>query len=158
MLAELQTGVPRACREVDRAGVRTARWLQRRPLHPHRLLAALEDGSLLGVARVHGYLWVATRPGTVIEIDAGFDDCELAEGEEGWRTWPDPFREWLGEEAAFLSSASNDPEEETPCKDSIHPRYRPVVFRDRAAGYAFLTRSTAATTSTISWGTAPSTP
>lgn len=36
-------------------------------------------------------------------------------------------------------------------KDGIHPRYRPVVFRDRAAGYAFLTRSTAATTSTISW-------
>ncbi|EST20648.1 hypothetical protein M878_39145 [Streptomyces roseochromogenus subsp. oscitans DS 12.976] len=24
-----------------------------------------------------------------------------------------------------------------------HPGYRPVVFRDRAAGYAFLTRSTA---------------
>ena len=37
-------------------------------------------------------------------------------------------------------------------KDGIHPHYRPVVFRDRTAGYAFLTRSTAATTSTISWG------
>ena len=27
-------------------------------------------------------------------------------------------------------------------KDGIHPEYRPVIFRDRAAGYAFLTRST----------------
>lgn len=36
-------------------------------------------------------------------------------------------------------------------KDGIHPHYRPVVFRDRAAGYAFLTRSTAATTGTNSW-------
>ena len=181
LLAELQTAVPRACTDVDRAGVRTARWLRRRPLHPHRLLEALEDGSLLGVARIHGYLWVATRPGTVIEMEAGFDGCELAavdawlsatpgvdparvppirravaedrwhpyygdrvqelvlvtldrdpaealqaldaclltdaelaEGEEGWLTWHDPFREWLGEEAAFLSSASNDPEEDTP--------------------------------------------
>ncbi len=181
LLAELQTAVPRTCTQVDRAGVRTARWLRRRPLHPHRLLEALEDGSLLGVARIHGYLWVATRPGTVIEMDAGFDGCELAavdawlsathgvdparvppirravaedrwhpyygdrvqelvlvtldrdpaealqaldaclltdaelaEGEEGWLAWPDPFREWLGEEAAFLSSTSDDPGEDTP--------------------------------------------
>lgn len=27
-------------------------------------------------------------------------------------------------------------------RKGIHPEYRPVVFRDRAAGYAFLTRST----------------
>jgi hypothetical protein len=27
-------------------------------------------------------------------------------------------------------------------KPGIHPEYRRVVFRDRAAGYAFLTRST----------------
>ncbi len=31
------------------------------------------------------------------------------------------------------------------------PDYRPVVFRDRAAGYAFLTRSTATSESTIEW-------
>ncbi|GJF31823.1 50S ribosomal protein L31 type B 2 [Kitasatospora sp. NE20-6] len=29
-------------------------------------------------------------------------------------------------------------------KTGIHPAYRPVVFRDKASGYAFLTRSTAA--------------
>ncbi|GGZ12844.1 50S ribosomal protein L31 type B 2 [Streptomyces inusitatus] len=28
-------------------------------------------------------------------------------------------------------------------KPGIHPPYRPVVFRDKAAGFAFLTRSTA---------------
>ena len=32
-----------------------------------------------------------------------------------------------------------------------HPSYRPVVFRDRAAGYAFLTRSTASSDETIDW-------
>ncbi|WP_320784816.1 type B 50S ribosomal protein L31 [Streptomyces sp. CRN 30] len=32
-----------------------------------------------------------------------------------------------------------------------HPDYHPVVFRDRAAGYAFLTRSTATSDRTIEW-------
>lgn len=32
-----------------------------------------------------------------------------------------------------------------------HPPYGPVVFRDRAAGYAFLTRSTAVSEETIDW-------
>lgn len=34
---------------------------------------------------------------------------------------------------------------------SIHPEYRPVVFRDRAADFAFLTRSTATPSETITW-------
>ncbi len=36
-------------------------------------------------------------------------------------------------------------------KPSIHPTYRPVVFRDKAGDLAFLTRSTVATTRTIVW-------
>ncbi|UCM89472.1 type B 50S ribosomal protein L31 [Streptomyces marincola] len=36
-------------------------------------------------------------------------------------------------------------------KSGIHPEYRPVVFRDRAAGFAFLTRSTATSDRTIEW-------
>ncbi|WP_330243386.1 type B 50S ribosomal protein L31 [Streptomyces sp. NBC_00562] len=32
-----------------------------------------------------------------------------------------------------------------------HPSYSPVVFRDRSAGYAFLTRSTASSDQTIDW-------
>ncbi|WP_059010734.1 type B 50S ribosomal protein L31 [Streptomyces specialis] len=36
-------------------------------------------------------------------------------------------------------------------KDGIHPEYRPVVFRDRAAGFAFLTRSTATSDTTVEW-------
>lgn len=31
----------------------------------------------------------------------------------------------------------------------IHPEYRPVVYRDRAADFAFLTRSTATSEQTI---------
>src|SRR5256714_1965089 len=36
-------------------------------------------------------------------------------------------------------------------KQSIHPDYHPVVFRDRAANFAFLTRSTATSGRTIEW-------
>jgi large subunit ribosomal protein L31 len=36
-------------------------------------------------------------------------------------------------------------------KQAIHPDYRPVVFRDRAANFAFLTRSTATSTRTVDW-------
>ncbi|HET7629888.1 MAG TPA: type B 50S ribosomal protein L31 [Candidatus Saccharimonadales bacterium] len=37
-------------------------------------------------------------------------------------------------------------------KKDLHPTdYRPVVFQDDAAGFAFLTQSTATTTDTIKW-------
>ena len=37
-------------------------------------------------------------------------------------------------------------------KSSIHPQdYRPVVFSDEIAGFAFLTQSTAASSETIKW-------
>ncbi|MFD5736210.1 type B 50S ribosomal protein L31 [Streptomyces sioyaensis] len=36
-------------------------------------------------------------------------------------------------------------------KSGIHPAYRPVVFRDRAAEFAFLSRSTATSDKTIEW-------
>jgi large subunit ribosomal protein L31 len=36
-------------------------------------------------------------------------------------------------------------------KHGIHPQYRPVVFRDPSADFAFLTRSTATSTRTIEW-------
>lgn len=36
-------------------------------------------------------------------------------------------------------------------KSSIHPVSRPVVFRDRAAGTAFLTRSTADAEQRVEW-------
>src|SRR4029077_8226302 len=36
-------------------------------------------------------------------------------------------------------------------KQAIHPDYHQVVFRDRAANFAFLTRSTATSERTITW-------
>ncbi|MFB7243449.1 50S ribosomal protein L31 [Streptomyces populi] len=36
-------------------------------------------------------------------------------------------------------------------RPDIHPESRQVVFRDRSAGVAFLTRSTAHSTKTIEW-------
>lgn len=36
-------------------------------------------------------------------------------------------------------------------KQDIHPEYRPVVFQDASAGFAFLTRSTIRTRETIEW-------
>ena len=36
-------------------------------------------------------------------------------------------------------------------RPGIHPDYQPVVFRDRSAGTAFLTRSTARPAQTVEW-------
>ena len=36
-------------------------------------------------------------------------------------------------------------------KSDTHPDYQQVVFRDQSAGYAFLTRSTATSDTTIEW-------
>ncbi|MEU1543416.1 type B 50S ribosomal protein L31 [Actinacidiphila glaucinigra] len=36
-------------------------------------------------------------------------------------------------------------------RPGIHPDYRPVVFRDRAADFAFLTRSTMTSEKTVVW-------
>lgn len=36
-------------------------------------------------------------------------------------------------------------------KSDIHPNYRPVVFRDASADFAFLTQSTIETSDTIEW-------
>lgn len=36
-------------------------------------------------------------------------------------------------------------------KKGIHPNYRPVVFKDTSADYAFLTRSTVDSKETIKW-------
>ena len=36
-------------------------------------------------------------------------------------------------------------------KKGIHPEYRPVVFRDAGADFAFLSRSTIETNRTITW-------
>lgn len=36
-------------------------------------------------------------------------------------------------------------------RKAIHPEYRPVVFRDRSADFAFLTRSTLTSDKTVAW-------
>ncbi len=36
-------------------------------------------------------------------------------------------------------------------KKDIHPDYRPIVFQDSGADFAFLTRSTVASKETITW-------
>ncbi len=36
-------------------------------------------------------------------------------------------------------------------KKDIHPEYRPVVFRDRSADFAILSRSTIETERTVEW-------
>ena len=36
-------------------------------------------------------------------------------------------------------------------KKDLHPKYRPVVFKDEGAGFAFLSRSTVETKDTIVW-------
>ncbi|TDO54545.1 large subunit ribosomal protein L31 [Kribbella sp. VKM Ac-2527] len=36
-------------------------------------------------------------------------------------------------------------------KKAIHPDYRPVVFRDKSAGFSFLTGSTRESAETVTW-------
>ena len=36
-------------------------------------------------------------------------------------------------------------------RPGIHPSYQPIVFRDKSAGFAFLTRSTLTSSETIEW-------
>ena len=46
---------------------------------------------------------------------------------------------------------NSSPQSEKTMKPKIHPEYRPVVFQDVSAEFAFLTRSTVKTKETIKW-------
>jgi G3E family GTPase len=66
---ELDGALAAPHRPVGRDGVETSRWVRRRPVHPRRLAEAAREGRLTGAVRVHGHLWSATRPSTVLELD-----------------------------------------------------------------------------------------
>ncbi|MGW0993388.1 CobW family GTP-binding protein [Streptomyces sp. NPDC002523] len=55
--------------EADEAGVTTYVWHRRRPFHPERLYAALED-LCCAAARSRGRFWLADRPDTLLAWDA----------------------------------------------------------------------------------------
>ncbi|OII64105.1 cobalamin biosynthesis protein CobW [Streptomyces sp. CC53] len=55
--------------EADAAGVATYVWRSRRPFHPERLYAALEDLTC-AAARSRGRFWLADRPDTLLHWDA----------------------------------------------------------------------------------------
>ncbi|MFC9629509.1 GTP-binding protein [Streptomyces mirabilis] len=55
--------------EADEAGVGTLVWHRRRPFHPERLYAALEDLTC-AAARSRGRFWLADRPDTLLHWDA----------------------------------------------------------------------------------------
>ncbi|AXK37543.1 cobalamin biosynthesis protein CobW [Streptomyces armeniacus] len=55
--------------EADEAGVATVVWRRRRPFHPERLYAALEDLTCAAV-RSRGRFWLADRPDTLLSWDA----------------------------------------------------------------------------------------
>ncbi|MEV5170401.1 GTP-binding protein [Streptomyces flaveolus] len=55
--------------EADGHGVSTLVWHRRRPFHPERLYAALEDLTC-AAARSRGRLWLAERPDTLLHWDA----------------------------------------------------------------------------------------
>jgi G3E family GTPase len=76
-VARLQAGVPGCRGEVARHGVGQRCWHRRRPFHPQRLLDVLESGALEGLVRATGWLWVANRPGTVLQLDAVGGSYEL---------------------------------------------------------------------------------
>ncbi|QCX78246.1 Putative metal chaperone YciC [Streptomyces sp. YIM 121038] len=55
--------------EADDSGVATLVWHRRRPFHPERLYAALEDLTC-AAARSRGRFWLADRPDTLLAWDA----------------------------------------------------------------------------------------
>ncbi|MFE7130721.1 CobW family GTP-binding protein [Streptomyces sp. NPDC057638] len=55
--------------DADEAGVTTLVWRRRRPFHPGRLYAALED-LCCAAARSRGRFWLAERPDTLLAWDA----------------------------------------------------------------------------------------
>ncbi|MBQ1091627.1 GTP-binding protein [Streptomyces sp. B93] len=55
--------------EADACGVTTLVWNRRRPFHPGRLYAALEDLTC-AAARSRGRFWLADRPDTLLHWDA----------------------------------------------------------------------------------------
>ncbi|MFF2849795.1 CobW family GTP-binding protein [Streptomyces sp. NPDC058001] len=55
--------------DADEAGVSTLVWHRRRPFHPERLYAALEDLTC-AAARSRGRFWLADRPDTLLHWDA----------------------------------------------------------------------------------------
>jgi G3E family GTPase len=55
--------------EADASGVATLVWHRRRPFHPERLYAALEDLTC-AAARSRGRFWLADRPDTLLHWDA----------------------------------------------------------------------------------------
>ncbi|NGO41923.1 CobW family GTP-binding protein [Streptomyces ureilyticus] len=55
--------------EADECGVSTFVWTRRRPFHPERLYAALEDLTC-AAARSRGRFWLADRPDTLLHWDA----------------------------------------------------------------------------------------
>jgi G3E family GTPase len=77
---DLRAGVPRPPGDpVGLAGVHRVVWHRRRPLHPGRLLDAIEQDALFAeVVRASGSIWVATRPGTVLELEVAGADVQLA--------------------------------------------------------------------------------
>lgn len=76
-IRRLQAGMP-ACRGGIRShGVEQRCWHRHRPFHPERLLQLLESDRLATLVRAQGWLWVATRPGTVLELDAVGASFEL---------------------------------------------------------------------------------
>jgi G3E family GTPase len=55
--------------DADAHGVSTLVWQQRRPFHPERLYAALEDLTC-AAARSRGRFWLADKPDTLFHWDA----------------------------------------------------------------------------------------
>lgn len=77
LLTSLDASLPHHDADLDEHGVVRLRWTRRRPLHPARLLHALESGALDGVIRVTGVGWTATRPTSMLHLELAAGICEV---------------------------------------------------------------------------------
>lgn len=117
--------------EADACGVSTLVWHGRRPFHPERLYAALEDLTC-AAARSRGRFWLADRPDTLLHWDAaGGALCVEAAGP--WlASLPDAAWEMVPPVRRAAAALDWDPEHGDRCQHLVFTS--PALDRDGLAG------------------------
>ncbi|MEU9983293.1 GTP-binding protein [Streptomyces sp. NPDC050856] len=104
--------------EADASGVATYVWHRRRPFHPERLYAALEDLSC-AAARSRGRFWLADRPDTLLGWDAAGGALCVESAGPWLASLPDAAWEMVPPERRAAAALDWDPEYGDRCQHLV---------------------------------------
>ncbi|MFV0128523.1 CobW family GTP-binding protein [Streptomyces sp. HMX112] len=104
--------------EADASGVATYVWHRRRPFHPERLYAALEDLSC-AAARSRGRFWLADRPDTLLGWDAAGGALCVESAGPWLASLPDAAWELVPPERRAAAALDWDPEYGDRCQHLV---------------------------------------